>query len=73
MASFFFRQAMDRLILQDRELRGVLYDVVSVKRRTWRTLWLVERTFRERRMKDTIVLGLSSEPLIPAHRADRPR
>lgn len=40
-------------------------ELVSVKRRTWRTLWLVERTHRERRLKPSRLVVLSDERYDP--------
>ncbi|MBA2742508.1 MAG: hypothetical protein H0U46_10905 [Actinobacteria bacterium] len=44
-----------------RDAHDSMFETVSVKRRTWRTLWLVKRTFRVRRLKPMLRIALSTE------------
>ena len=59
MAHGFYAHGIRRFLERSDELT----EVVSVKRRTWRTAWLVPRTFRERRLIPWVRVSLSTTPI----------
>lgn len=69
MASIIFNRMSEKMAEMAAAGRPDYY--VRVKRRTWRTLWLVKRTYREPRW-NPINIQLMTMPLPPRPKVDKP-